>query len=124
MRFAVRFHLHPDVSPDFDEVRQLVLLGLPTGEIWMFRAGGGALALEERQVGMVGDDDGVQAFGHRRRWRRRRSRPGGGSWRRRRSLGRRSLGQGVGGRGCGREGRRQDDAARREARDFTRAVHG
>lgn len=46
MRFAVRFHLHPDVSPDFDEVRQLVLLGLPTGEIWMFRAGGGALALE------------------------------------------------------------------------------
>jgi len=30
-----------------DEGRQLVLLTLPAGEVWMFRAGGGALALED-----------------------------------------------------------------------------
>ncbi len=28
-------------------MRQLVLLTLPSGEVWMFRAGGGALALED-----------------------------------------------------------------------------
>ena len=45
--FAARFHLHPAVTAVLDEGRQLVLLTLPTGEVWMFRAGGGALALED-----------------------------------------------------------------------------
>ena len=34
-------------APELDEGRQLVLLTLPSGEVWMFRAGGGALALED-----------------------------------------------------------------------------
>ena len=45
--FAARFHLHPAVSPELDEARQIVLLTLPSGEVWMFRAGGGGLALED-----------------------------------------------------------------------------
>ncbi len=44
--FAARFHLHPDIATELDEGRQLVLLTFPTGEIWMFRSGGGGLALE------------------------------------------------------------------------------
>jgi uncharacterized heparinase superfamily protein len=44
--FAVRFHIHPDVR-----VSQLegggILLKLPGGEGWRFRAGGGTLAVEE-----------------------------------------------------------------------------
>ena len=45
--FAARFHLHPAVTPALDEGRQIVLLTLPGGEVWMFRAGGGLLAVEE-----------------------------------------------------------------------------
>jgi uncharacterized heparinase superfamily protein len=45
--FAARFHLHPAVAPELDEGRQVVLLTLPSGEVWMFRAGGGLLGLEE-----------------------------------------------------------------------------
>lgn len=44
--FAVRFHLHPDVDVEHDDIRQLVILGLPSGEAWMFRAAGGAIAIE------------------------------------------------------------------------------
>lgn len=44
--FAVRFHLHPDVVPDAEPARRLVSLTLPTGEVWLFRAGGGDLELE------------------------------------------------------------------------------
>jgi uncharacterized heparinase superfamily protein len=45
--FAARFHLHPAISPVLDEGRQVVLLSLPSGETWMFRAGGGLLSLED-----------------------------------------------------------------------------
>jgi uncharacterized heparinase superfamily protein len=45
--FAVRFHLHPDVEAEFDAARQLVTLALPTGELWVFRAAGGVVQLEE-----------------------------------------------------------------------------
>ena len=44
--FAVRFHLHPAVAVEHDDIRQLVLLTLPTGEVWMFRAAGGAISVE------------------------------------------------------------------------------
>ena len=40
--FAARFHLHPTVTPELDVGRQLVTLTLPSGEVWMFRAAGGA----------------------------------------------------------------------------------
>ena len=45
--FAARFHLHPDIRPEHETARQLVLLTLPSGEVWMFRAGGGDLTLED-----------------------------------------------------------------------------
>jgi uncharacterized heparinase superfamily protein len=45
--FAVRFHLHPEVAPELDEARQIVLLRLPGDETWMFRAGAGFLDLED-----------------------------------------------------------------------------
>jgi uncharacterized heparinase superfamily protein len=45
--FAARFHVHPDVRPEYEPGRQLVLLTLPSGEVWMFRAGGGDLTLED-----------------------------------------------------------------------------
>jgi uncharacterized heparinase superfamily protein len=44
---AARFHLHPDVTPELDELRQLVALTLPTGEVWVFRAAGGFLEVED-----------------------------------------------------------------------------
>jgi len=44
--FAVRFHLHPDVVPELDPVRALVLVDLPGGERWMLRVSGGRLAVE------------------------------------------------------------------------------
>jgi uncharacterized heparinase superfamily protein len=47
VRFAVRFHLHPDVEAEFAAARQLVTLALPTGELWVFRAAGGVVQLEE-----------------------------------------------------------------------------
>lgn len=45
--FAARFHLHPEVEAEIDEARQLVLLTLPSGEIWSFRASGGVVGLED-----------------------------------------------------------------------------
>lgn len=44
--FALRFHLHPAVAAEHDDIRQLVLLTLPTEEVWMFRAAGGAISVE------------------------------------------------------------------------------
>jgi uncharacterized heparinase superfamily protein len=45
--FAVRFHLHPAVRPELDPGSQAVLLTPASGEQWLFRAGGGAVELEE-----------------------------------------------------------------------------
>jgi uncharacterized heparinase superfamily protein len=45
--FAVRFHLHPAVQAELDPGREVVLLTLGSGEEWLFRAGGGAVDLEE-----------------------------------------------------------------------------
>ncbi len=47
LAFAARFHIHPEVTAEHDPDRQLVLLTLPSGEVWMFRSGGGVPALEE-----------------------------------------------------------------------------
>ena len=44
--FAVRFHIHPDVRVSRLEGGG-ILLKLPGGEGWRFRAGGGELAIEE-----------------------------------------------------------------------------
>jgi len=44
--YAARFHLHPAVDVEHDDIRQLVILTLPSGEVWMFRAAGGAIAIE------------------------------------------------------------------------------
>jgi uncharacterized heparinase superfamily protein len=45
--FAVRFHLHPDVKASLSRDGGSVLLLLPNGEGWRFRAGGGDVGLEE-----------------------------------------------------------------------------
>ena len=45
--FAVRFHLHPAVRPELDPEREIVLMTLGSGEAWLFRAGGGAVDLEQ-----------------------------------------------------------------------------
>lgn len=45
--FHVRFHLHPDVSASVVEGGSQVLLKLPSGQGWRFRASGGVLSLEE-----------------------------------------------------------------------------
>jgi uncharacterized heparinase superfamily protein len=44
--FAVRFHIHPDVRVSRLEGGS-ILLKLPGGEGWRFRAGGGELSVEE-----------------------------------------------------------------------------
>jgi uncharacterized heparinase superfamily protein len=44
--FACRFHLHPATEVEHDDIRQLVLLALPSGEVWMFRAAGGIISVE------------------------------------------------------------------------------
>jgi uncharacterized heparinase superfamily protein len=44
--FAVRFHIHPDVRMSPSE-NGGIILKLPTGEGWRFRAGGGEVAIEE-----------------------------------------------------------------------------
>jgi uncharacterized heparinase superfamily protein len=45
--FVLRFHLHPAIGAEHDRESDVILLGLPTGETWMFRAAGGALAIED-----------------------------------------------------------------------------
>lgn len=42
--FAARFHLHPTVAATMEG--DAALLKLPSGEVWEFRAGGGAVGLE------------------------------------------------------------------------------
>jgi uncharacterized heparinase superfamily protein len=44
--FAVRFHIHPDIRTSRLEGGG-ILLKLPGGEGWRFRAGGGTLEVEE-----------------------------------------------------------------------------
>jgi len=46
VRFAVRFHLHPDVDATLDMGGKAVSLALRSGEIWVFRADGVSIALE------------------------------------------------------------------------------
>lgn len=46
LAFAARFHLHPDIDASV-EAGGVVTLRFPSREVWMFRAGGGAIALEE-----------------------------------------------------------------------------
>ncbi|MGB8815034.1 MAG: heparinase II/III family protein [Paracoccaceae bacterium] len=47
VRYAVRFHLHPDVDAEIDLGGTAVSLALKSGEIWVFRHdGGAALSLE------------------------------------------------------------------------------
>lgn len=48
--FAVRFHLDPAIAAEHDPVRDAVTLALPSGEIWAFRAAGGAIGLEPTLV--------------------------------------------------------------------------
>jgi uncharacterized heparinase superfamily protein len=46
VRYAVRFHLHPDVDATLDMGGKAVSLALRSGEIWVFRAEGVSIALE------------------------------------------------------------------------------
>ncbi|MGQ0741314.1 MAG: heparinase II/III family protein [Alphaproteobacteria bacterium] len=45
--FAIRFHVHPDVRLSFAQAGGTVLLKLPAGEGWRFRAAGGEVGIEE-----------------------------------------------------------------------------
>lgn len=45
--FDIRFHLHPDVSATFSQSGNMIYLGLPSGEVWVFRHRGATLALED-----------------------------------------------------------------------------
>ncbi len=45
--YALRFHLHPDADPSLDMNGSAVSVGLPSGEIWVFRFDGpGRMSLE------------------------------------------------------------------------------
>lgn len=45
--YALRFHLHPDADPSLDMNGSAVSIGLPSGELWVFRFDGpGRLSLE------------------------------------------------------------------------------
>ena len=44
---VVRFHLHPNVQANLQQDREAVLMRLPLGSFWRFRAEGGLLAIEE-----------------------------------------------------------------------------
>jgi len=45
--FAIRFHIHPDVRLSLAQGGGSVILKLPNGEGWRFRAGGAQLTIEE-----------------------------------------------------------------------------
>jgi uncharacterized heparinase superfamily protein len=47
LAFAARFHVHPGVSAELDQVRQVATLTLASGEAWLFRASGGRLSIED-----------------------------------------------------------------------------
>lgn len=44
---AARFHLHPSIGAELDSYHESVTLTLPSGEVWLFRAAGGILDLED-----------------------------------------------------------------------------
>jgi uncharacterized heparinase superfamily protein len=46
-KFVVRFHLHPDVRASKVQEGNAILLRLPGGSGWRFRASGGVIALQE-----------------------------------------------------------------------------
>jgi uncharacterized heparinase superfamily protein len=46
-KFVVRFHLHPDVRASLVQEGHAILLRLPNGPGWRFRASGGVIALQE-----------------------------------------------------------------------------
>ena len=46
-KFVARFHLHPNVRASMVQEGNAVLLQLPSGTGWRFRASGGVLALQE-----------------------------------------------------------------------------
>jgi uncharacterized heparinase superfamily protein len=45
--FAIRFHLHPRVSPRLDTEENSVSLTLPDAQLWKFRAAGARVEIEE-----------------------------------------------------------------------------
>jgi uncharacterized heparinase superfamily protein len=47
LSFAIRFHVHPDVRLTYAQAGGTVLLKLPAGEGWRFRAAGGEVTIEE-----------------------------------------------------------------------------
>lgn len=47
IRFALHFHLHPDVTASLDLSGHAVSLTLPNAEVWVFRQTGGTLALDD-----------------------------------------------------------------------------
>ncbi|MCZ6497050.1 MAG: heparinase II/III family protein, partial [Alphaproteobacteria bacterium] len=72
--FHVRFHLHPGVSASLVQDGTAVLLRLPSGAGWRFRAEGGKIALEKsvylgsgevKRSNQIVVSGGVTAFGPR-----------------------------------------------------------
>lgn len=71
-RFAIRFHLHPSVQASVQGEGESVLLRLPSGQSWRFRAEGAVMALEESiymggtepkrtdQIVLIGDESSEQ----------------------------------------------------------------
>ncbi len=53
--FAIRFHLHPTVSPSLVNNGAAVILTLPNGTTWRLRANGGALSVAESVYLGVGE---------------------------------------------------------------------
>jgi uncharacterized heparinase superfamily protein len=45
--FAIRFHLHPRVSPRLDTEQNSVSLTLPDAQLWKFRVAGAKISIEE-----------------------------------------------------------------------------
>ena len=45
--FALRFHLHPDVSCAMTEDRRAALLRLPSGAVWQMRTAGATMGIDE-----------------------------------------------------------------------------
>ena len=45
--FALRFHLHPEVTCAMTEDRRAVLLRLPSGAIWQMRGAGASISIDE-----------------------------------------------------------------------------
>jgi uncharacterized heparinase superfamily protein len=56
--FAVRFHVHPDIRASMAQDGASVILLLPSGDGWRFRATGGSVSLEESVY--LGSGDAVR----------------------------------------------------------------